>query len=143
MVNTRDRDNEPLTVLLEESFRSPRCIPLQGPLKRSGVLALCLHCLMIKAGFRTAEDKSSRPRFSRLGNLLGRKSSYTPPPSWLCLLPSTEFIFRWAQQWENPSAWPRKAPSALNALGLPPMDRGMPASGQWAAIEVWLAIGHH
>lgn len=59
------------------------------------MLALCLHCLMVKAGFRTAEDKSSRPRFSRLGGLFGRKSSYTPPPSWLCLLPSTEFLFRW------------------------------------------------
>ncbi|GMH41295.1 hypothetical protein BSKO_09205 [Bryopsis sp. KO-2023] len=96
MKDERAPGSEQLSDLLSQCFKSPTSVPLQGSLRRSGILALCLHCMMVKAGFRTAANAPpARSLLSKINPFSRPLSVFTPPQSWLCLLPSSEFIFRY------------------------------------------------
>lgn len=87
-----------LKLAISKALTGPGHIPVEGPLHRSAIVALAVHCIFIENGFITIFDNSDSSALSKLLSYFGigvKGKIYTPSKSWLSVLPSPEFVFRY------------------------------------------------
>eukprot|EP00210_Caulerpa_lentillifera_P007186 g6876.t1 len=93
-----------LRIAISKALNGPGQIPLEGHIHRSAIVALSVHCLFIENGFVNFVEEINRSTLSRFLDYFGigiDQKTYTPPETWLSVLPSPEFVFRYKHPRSN------------------------------------------